>query len=132
MHSKEPSCLYMIIGIATLGWLGFAWDAYMKISVYGAILSVFAGISFIHLARENATEKNFPWLFGWNDEPSTLALRLPIYASLFIGPATNYLVQFIAPEFFSVRKAYAAVLVVSIIVAFVTWIFFAPASSKKI
>jgi len=132
MTEKEPNALQMLIGIATLGWFGYAWDAYMQIGVYGSILALFAGISFIYLARLDATEKTMPWLFGWNEEQTTtLLFRFTTFASLFVGPATRHLAQLIAPEFFAGTKSYSVVVVVSFIVALVTLLFLIPSSSKN-
>jgi hypothetical protein len=132
MTEKEPNSLQMLIGIATLGWFGYAWDAYMQIDIYGSILALIAGISFIYLARLDAAEKTMPWLFGWKEEQTTtLFFRFPAYASLFVGPATKHLAQLIAPEFFEGTKAYSAVVLVSFIVALVTFLFLIPSSPKN-
>lgn len=131
MRNKEPNGLQMLIGLATLGWLGYAWDAYMQMDVYGAVLAIFAGVTFVYLARLDATDKSMPWLFGWNEEKhETLLLRFPAFALLFVGPATKHLAQFVAPEFFAGQKAYSAVILVSWIVGFVAF-FFITSSPKN-
>lgn len=97
---KEPSSLQMVVFLGTLGWIGYAWDAYMTLSAYGSILAVFAGFSFVYLARESATDRSLPWLFGWDDEYGELLLRCPAYASIFVGPATKHVAQWVAPTVF--------------------------------
>jgi hypothetical protein len=132
MGDKEPNSLQMLIGLATLGWLGYAWDAYMQMDVYGAVLAIFAGVTFVYLARLDVVEKTMPWLFGWNEaQHETYLLRYPAIASLFVGPATKHLAQFFAPEFFAGQKAYIAVMVVSWIVGFVAFFFIASSSKNE-
>lgn len=117
MIQKEPNALHMLFGIATLGWLGFAWDAYMQMSLYGSVLALFAGVSFLFLARESAPKKEVPWLFGWNDDPIQHALmRMWVYASLFVGPITRHASEAVAPEFFAHKKSYIAVMIVSAVI----------------
>ena len=117
MSEKEPSALHMLFGIATLGWLGYTWDTYMQMDLYGSVLAFFAGVTFIFLARESAPKKETPWLFGWNDDPAQHAfMRMPSYASIFVGPITRHAVETVAPDIFAHRKSYIAIVIVSAVI----------------
>lgn len=114
---KEPNALHVIFGIATLGWLGYAWDAYMHMSFYGSILAVFAGATFLAFANNLAPTREASWLYGWNDDLSSHAfLRMPLYASIFIGPISRHAALAIAPEYFANERSYIAVIAVSLII----------------
>lgn len=117
MIQKEPNAIDMIFVIATLGWLGLAWDAYMQMDLYGSVLALFAGVTFIFMAREAAPRKELPWLFGWNDDPITHAfMRMWVYASIFVGPITRHIAEAVAPDFFAQKKSYIAVMIASAVI----------------
>lgn len=117
MIQKEPNAIHMTFGLATLGWLGFAWDAYMQMGLYGSVLALFAGVTFLFLARESAPKKEVPWLFGWNDDPVTHAfMRMWVYASIFVGPITRHVAEAAAPDFLAHKKSYIAVMIVSAVI----------------
>lgn len=117
MIQKEPNTIHIIFGLATLAWLALAWDAYMQMGLYGSVLALFAGVTFIFLAREAAPGEEVPWLFGWNDDSATHAfMRMPVYASIFIGPVTRHIAEAVAPDFFAQKKSYLAVMIASAVI----------------
>jgi hypothetical protein len=127
---KELGTLRFLLFLGALGWFGFAWDAYMTLSVYGSVLAVCAGLSFVCLARESSADKSLAWLFGWNDEDGELLLRCTAYASIFVGPAAKHLALWIYPELFVGAKVYVVVLVASIVVGIVVPLFFVADYAK--
>lgn len=114
---QNPNALHMFFGIATLLWLGHAWDTYMQMNLYGSLSALFAGVTFLFFAHELAPSKEASWLFGWNDDPITHALmRMWVYASLFVGPITRHASQAIAPDLFENRKSYIVIIIASTII----------------
>lgn len=117
MPEKQPGAIQMLFALAAFGWLALTWDTYQQISLYGSILALFAGVTFLYMARLAGPKKELPWLFGWNDDPvSHMFMRMPVYASLFVGPVARHIAQAVAPGVFEGRKAYIVVIIVSAIV----------------
>ena len=131
MNSEEPGIIVSMIGIFAIAWIGYVWVALMNLDFAGSISALTAGIAFLYVAYHSAPEKQHPWLFGWNDEPSSLMLRIPFLASLFLGPGTKHLAQWIAPELLEGAKAYVVIIVVSYVAALVSFLYLAPGARKN-
>lgn len=114
LGEKDPNMIQMFFCLATLGWLWHAWEAYLQMTLYGSILALFAGVSFLYFSRIARQYKEFTWLFGWNDDPISHALvRMFFYASIFVGPITRHVSLAISPDIFTGRKYYVVVIIVS-------------------
>ena len=115
---KEPSSVEFALGLNALAWLILAIDAYMEIDIQGAVHAVFAGLLYLVFIPVCSKWKEWPLLFGWDDDFITGWLRQSFIALIFFGPLVKHTGVWLAGDLLHGDRAYIATLPTAVVIGF--------------
>ena len=115
---EELSLIEFALGLNALIWVILAIDAYMEIDIQGAVHAAFAGLLYLVLIPVCSNGKEWPWLFGWDDDYFEGWLRQSFIALVFFGPLVKHTGVWLAGDILHGDRAYIPTLPTALVIGF--------------